>query len=72
APRAARRRPAKDAAPATENMPKVQAQASAPARAPVNPTTPRRSERPRADHDDGGDASHLPAFLLRPVKIKAS
>lgn len=44
-------------------------QAPAPARAPVTPLTHRRSER--APMDEPADTSHLPAFLLRPVKIKA-
>ncbi|TCK31686.1 superfamily II DNA/RNA helicase [Ancylobacter aquaticus] len=43
--------------------------AQAPARAPVTPLTHRRSER--APMDEPADTSHLPAFLLRPVKIKA-
>lgn len=43
--------------------------APAPARAPVTPLTHRRSER--APVDEPADTSHLPAFLLRPVKIKA-
>lgn len=43
--------------------------APAPARAPVTPLTHRRSER--APMDEPADTSHLPAFLLRPVKIKA-
>ncbi len=41
----------------------------APPRAPVTPLTHRRSER--APVDEPADTSHLPAFLLRPVKIKA-
>lgn len=43
--------------------------APTPARAPVTPLTHRRSER--APVDEPADTSHLPAFLLRPVKIKA-
>ncbi|MCK0208827.1 DEAD/DEAH box helicase [Starkeya koreensis] len=48
---------------------KAPAPAAAPARAPVTPLTHRRSERNPAD--EPADTSHLPAFLLRPVKIKA-
>ncbi|QIB32461.1 DEAD/DEAH box helicase [Ancylobacter pratisalsi] len=40
------------------------------ARAPVTPLTHRRSERP-SPADEPADTSHLPAFLLRPVRIKA-
>ncbi|MGA0562431.1 DEAD/DEAH box helicase [Ancylobacter sp. VNQ12] len=43
--------------------------APAPARAPVTPLSHHRSER--APVDEPADTSHLPAFLLRPVKIKA-
>ncbi|WP_428029691.1 DEAD/DEAH box helicase [Ancylobacter sp.] len=43
--------------------------APAPARAPVTPLTHRRNDR--APMDEPADTSHLPAFLLRPVKIKA-
>jgi superfamily II DNA/RNA helicase len=43
--------------------------APAPARAPVTPLTHRRPDR--APMDEPADTSHLPAFLLRPVKIKA-
>ncbi|MBS7540261.1 DEAD/DEAH box helicase [Ancylobacter lacus] len=47
------------------------AASTTPARAPVNPTTARRpaAERP-ARNDEPADTSHLPAFLLRPVKFK--
>lgn len=45
-------------------------QAKAPARAPVTPLTHRREERKPVD--EPADTSHLPAFLLRPVRIKAS
>ena len=45
------------------------APAPAPTRAPVTPLSHRRSER--APVDEPADTSHLPAFLLRPVKIKA-
>ncbi|MBS9477877.1 DEAD/DEAH box helicase [Ancylobacter radicis] len=44
--------------------------AKAPARAPVTPLTHRREERSAAD--EPADTSHLPAFLLRPVRIKVS
>lgn len=43
--------------------------APAPARAPVTPLTHRRPDR--VPMDEPADTSHLPAFLLRPVKIKA-
>ncbi len=43
--------------------------APSPARAPVTPLTHHRNERNPAD--EPADTSHLPAFLLRPVKIKA-
>ncbi|MBB3770350.1 superfamily II DNA/RNA helicase [Angulomicrobium tetraedrale] len=41
----------------------------APSRAPVTPLTHHRQDRHPAD--EPADTSHLPAFLLRPVKIKA-
>ncbi|MCB4770320.1 DEAD/DEAH box helicase [Ancylobacter sp. Lp-2] len=45
----------------------------APARAPVTPTSVRRGEDRRPSYqDEPADTSHLPAFLLRPVRIKAS
>ncbi|WP_029355422.1 DEAD/DEAH box helicase [Bosea sp. 117] len=48
------------------------APAPAATRAPVTPSTPRRAaERPVARNDEPADTSHLPAFLLRPVRIKA-
>lgn len=50
--------------------PAEHAQRPAP-RAPVNPTTARRPQAERSYNDEPADTSHLPAFLLRPVKIKA-
>ncbi|MDF2996226.1 MAG: box helicase domain protein [Xanthobacteraceae bacterium] len=47
------------------------AAAPVPPRAPVNPTTARRPQSERPHNDEPADTSHLPAFLLRPVKIKA-
>jgi len=32
---------------------------------------PQRPQSPKPRNDDAGDASHLPAFLLRPVPLKA-
>jgi superfamily II DNA/RNA helicase len=32
---------------------------------------PRRAQKPSRHASDEGDASHLPAFLLRPVRVKA-
>ncbi|MCS0501823.1 DEAD/DEAH box helicase [Ancylobacter mangrovi] len=46
------------------------AASAAPARAPVTPLSHRRNER-SAPMDEPADTSHLPAFLLRPVRIKA-
>ena len=54
-------------APRGREREKAPAHAAAPARAPVTPLTHRRSER--APADEPADTSHLPAFLLRPVKI---
>ncbi|GLK72870.1 DEAD/DEAH box helicase [Ancylobacter dichloromethanicus] len=58
--------PAIPAAPRERSREKT---APAPARAPVTPLTHRRPDR--APMDEPADTSHLPAFLLRPVKIKA-
>jgi len=39
---------------------------------PARPAEPRQAQRqPRPEADNDGDASHLPAFLLRPVTVKA-
>ncbi|MFT0860123.1 DEAD/DEAH box helicase [Ancylobacter sp. G4_0304] len=79
------RRPAKDAAPAEAAAPASEPRAeraprpagkdgsakASPARAPVTPITPRRNEDRPSRHDEPADTSHLPAFLLRPVRIKA-
>ena len=37
----------------------------------IDNVRPRRSAKPAAVQADDGDASHLPAFLLRPVPVKA-
>jgi hypothetical protein len=37
----------------------------------IEEARPRRTPPPASAHSDDGDASHLPAFLLRPVPIKA-
>ncbi|WP_371345781.1 DEAD/DEAH box helicase [Ancylobacter sp. IITR112] len=61
-----------DAAPEAAAAPRGRGRekvAPAPARAPVTPLTHRRPDR--APMDEPADTSHLPAFLLRPVKIKA-
>jgi superfamily II DNA/RNA helicase len=42
---------------------------AAPASAARPPQRPQAAKPPRSD--DAGDASHLPAFLLRPVPLKA-
>ncbi|MDR6954318.1 superfamily II DNA/RNA helicase [Ancylobacter sp. 3268] len=65
AARAPRRKPGGDAP--------AKAPVAAPARAPVTPTSVRHGEERRSSyHDEPADTSHLPAFLLRPVRIKAS
>ncbi len=81
APAAARRKPAAPRGPKVDAAGPVAASPVAakpaakeearPARAPVNPTTARRppAERPPRN-DEPADTSHLPAFLLRPVKFK--
>jgi superfamily II DNA/RNA helicase len=57
-------------APRGDRSPAKTPAAAAPARAPVTPLSTRRhEERPR--NDEPADTSHLPAFLLRPVRIKA-
>jgi superfamily II DNA/RNA helicase len=37
----------------------------------IDEARPRHTPQPAAAHADDGDASHLPAFLLRPVPLKA-
>jgi hypothetical protein len=37
----------------------------------THPLQPPRERRPHRDHDETPDMSHLPAFLLRPVTLKA-
>ncbi|MBV9970713.1 MAG: DEAD/DEAH box helicase [Xanthobacteraceae bacterium] len=39
--------------------------------ASIENARPRRAHQPRANDDDGDVAQHLPAFLLRPVRVKA-
>jgi superfamily II DNA/RNA helicase len=40
--------------------------------APVQHSQPQRAAKPQPQHDDNdSDGSHLPAFLLRPVTVKA-
>ncbi|WAC26830.1 DEAD/DEAH box helicase [Ancylobacter sp. SL191] len=56
--------------PAAARAPREPREPKTPTRAPVTPLTHRREERKPAD--EPADTSHLPAFLLRPVRIKAS
>ncbi|MCK0195497.1 DEAD/DEAH box helicase [Ancylobacter sp. 6x-1] len=56
-------KPAKPQRPDAETAPR-------PAHAPVTPTSGRRPAPERPRNDEPADTSHLPAFLLRPVKFK--
>ncbi|MFK8251619.1 DEAD/DEAH box helicase [Ancylobacter terrae] len=64
----ARRRPAAEHAEAPRAAAPNGAKPAA--RGPVTPTSRRPADRPA--YDEPADTSHLPAFLLRPVRIKAS
>jgi superfamily II DNA/RNA helicase len=63
----------KAAAPAPV-APRAPVVASAPVAAPVarlDEVRPRRQQEPKREHSEEADTSHLPAFLLRPVRLKA-
>jgi superfamily II DNA/RNA helicase len=70
-PRQERRQERQERAPAQERAPeRAPAKVASLEAARTRPTSPRpRPERP--PHREDSDASHLPAFLLRPVRVKA-
>ncbi len=37
----------------------------------IDEARPRRQAEPKHERNEDSDSSHLPAFLLRPVRVKA-
>jgi superfamily II DNA/RNA helicase len=66
-------RPERDDRPERQDRPeRKQDRHERPAKvASIENARPRRQHQPRPQDDDGDVAQHLPAFLLRPVRVKA-
>ena len=65
--RQAERQPERQAEPRAERPPQQRQPQAAPNKPAARPNRPQ----PQPEHDGESDGSHLPAFLLRPVTVKA-